>query len=262
MSSSDGPVVFDRAAPTYDATRGFPPGVDERVAALIAEAGGLGRGSLLLEIGVGTGRVALPLAKRVRGVVGVDLSRAMMQELVAKRGRLAVDLARADAARLPFRDASFDAVLGVHVFHLIPRWREVLAEIARVLRPGAPLLHGADDRMGDWATWRDRFAREHRVENVGVSHDRFATFPEDEGWQLRGAPHRIDFPRALQPRQMLERMARRDWSFTWRMSDAQLEEAVDALRGELLGRYGDLDRTVELPGGFWVHAYLPPGFRR
>jgi len=42
------------------------------------------------------------------------------------------------------------------------------------------------------------------------------------------------------------------------MSDAQLAQAEDGLRAELLARYGDLDRPVETEGGFWVRAYLPP----
>ena len=259
MSSTDEPVVFDRAAGSYDETRGFPPGVDERVAELIAQAGGLGPRSRLLEIGVGTGRVALPLARRLRRVVGVDLSRPMMERLLAKRGGLPVELARADATRLPFPDASFDAALGVHVFHLVPRWREVLAELARVLRPGAPLIHGADARMGDWARWRDRFAVEHQVENSGVPRDRFESFPEDEGWRALGPPRRIEFAREVEPRQLVDRIAQRCWSFTWKLSDAEIAEATEALRAELLERFGELDRPASMPGGFWVRAYLPPG---
>jgi SAM-dependent methyltransferase len=258
MPSRDESVVFDRAAHCYDATRGFPPGIDERVADLIADAGGLDRGSRLLEIGVGTGRIALPLAKRIERVVGVDLSHSMMQKLVAKRGPLGIDLARADATRLPFPDASFDAALGVHVFHLIPGWRAVLAELARVLRPGAPLLHGADDRSGDWARWRDRFGAEHRVENVGVPSDRLDEFPESEGWRALGAPRRIRYARPLTPRALVDHLAGRTWSFTWRMSDGQLAEAAEALRAELLQRYGDLDRPVETESGFWVRAFRSP----
>jgi len=262
MSSADEPVVFDRAAGFYDATRGFPPGVDEQVADLIAETGGLGPHSRLLEIGVGTGRIAVPLAKRLVRVVGVDLSRAMMEQLLAKRGaargRLPVELARADAARLPFPEARFDAALGVHVFHLIPRWREVLAELARVLRPGAPLLHAADARAGDWATWRDRFATVHRVENSGVPQERFESFLEDEGWRPLGPARRIEFERELVPRELVERIAERSWSFTWKLSDAEVAEAAEGLRGELLERFGDLERPVSVPGGFWVRAYLAP----
>jgi len=259
MSSSQESVVFDRAAHCYDATRGFPAGIDERVADLIAGAGGLERGSRLLEIGVGTGRIALPLSRRVGRLVGVDLSRSMMQQLQTKRAPLVIDLVLADATRLPFPGASFDAALGVHVFHLIPGWRAVLAELARVLRPGAPLLHGGDDRSGTWASWRDRFGAEHRVENVGVPNDRLDEFPENEGWGALGPPHRLRYARRITPRVLVGHLASRTWSFTWRLDEAQLGEATEALRAELLERYGDLDRPVEVESGFWVRAYRAPG---
>ena len=48
---------------------------------------------------------------------------------------------RADATRLPFRDACVDAVLEVHVLHLVPDWERALAEARRVLAPGGVLLH-------------------------------------------------------------------------------------------------------------------------
>ena len=134
QSATAAPVGFDRAAEYYDATRGFPPGVEHRVADLIAETAALTPDACVLEVGVGTGRIARPLARRVRGVVGVDISGAMMKRLQAQRGHAAetgwIELALADAARLPFPDDSFDAAIGVHVFHLIPNWREVLSELA------------------------------------------------------------------------------------------------------------------------------------
>jgi ubiquinone/menaquinone biosynthesis C-methylase UbiE len=255
------PVVFDRAAGYYDATRGFPPGVEEGVANLFAAAGGLGPASRVLEIGIGTGRIALPLAKRVGAVAGVDLSRAMLAKLLAKRGALAVAPAVADAATLPFPTACFDAVVGVHVFHLIPRWREVMGETARVLRPGAPLLHGGDDQSGGstWAVWRRRLVEQFGVENAGVERGRLETFPEEEGWRPAGEPHRLRFSRTIRPREILDRIAQRTWSATWQMDDAKLAEAVATLRSELLAAYGDLERPAAIETGFWVRAYLPPG---
>ena len=155
-------IVFDRAADTYDATRGFPPGVAEQVAALVDQALALRPRARLLEIGVGTGRLALPLAARGLRITGVDLSRRMMEQLRAKRGDLSVEVVCADATLLPFPRARFDAVLAVHVFHLIPRWREVLREVARVLPGHGVFVHAADDRTADWAQWRDVLGRFHK----------------------------------------------------------------------------------------------------
>jgi SAM-dependent methyltransferase len=259
MSDAGPSIVFDRAAGYYDATRGFPPGVEDAVAQLFVEAGALGRASRVLEVGVGTGRIALPLARRVHRVVGVDLSRAMLAQLRAKRGGLPVDGVRADAARLPLPDASLDAALGVHVFHLIPRWREVLGELARVLRPDAPLLHGSDDHArGDaWRRWRERIDAQFGVENVGVPRGRLERFLEEEGWR-RLREGRTRFVRRLRPSAIVEAVAGRKWSMTWRLDDEQLAAAVAGLRSDLLDTFGDLEHEVDLETGFWVRAYLPP----
>lgn len=182
------PVVFDRVAESYDETRGFPPGVENAVAALIAEAGGLGPASRALELGIGTGRTA------------------------------------------------------------------------RVLRPGARLLVGADDASGGdlWARWRRRLWNELGIENAGVPRPRFEDFPDAEGWTLVEPVHRIAFERRLPPRALLDRMARRSWSHTWKLGDDDLARLVGELRAELVARHGSLDEPVALHSGFWVRAWLPP----
>ena len=259
MSGTQESVAFDRAAGYYDATRGFPPGVEDRVAELFASAGGLGPASRVLEIGIGTGRIALPLAARVGAYTGADLSAPMLGQLVAKRGALPVHLVRADATRLPFAAGRFDAVVAVHVFHLIPGWREVLAGAARALRPEGLLLHGGDDnsRGGVWRRWRDRLESRSGARDVGVPRAKLESFPEEEGWSPAGV-QRIEFSRRTRPRTVLELVSGRSWSHTWRLDDDELAAAVEALRADLLAEFADLDREVEIETGFWVRAYRPP----
>jgi ubiquinone/menaquinone biosynthesis C-methylase UbiE len=99
-------VAFDRAAGYYDESRGLDPAVEELVANRVEEAAG--RAGRLLEVGVGTGRIALPLHRRGRRVVGVDLSLPMLERYRAKAAAAGLPpppLLRADATRLPFRDA-------------------------------------------------------------------------------------------------------------------------------------------------------------
>src|SRR5262245_32739176 len=113
-------VSFDRAAEYYDQTRGFPPGVENPATALFMKAGNLTSHSRVLEIGVGTGRIALPLVSQVGSFFGIDISPAMMHRLRSKPGGEKIALIQGDALHLPFADASLDAVVAVHVFHLIP----------------------------------------------------------------------------------------------------------------------------------------------
>ena len=75
----------ERVAASYDESTAemSEPGVVEPAASLLAELAGGGRA---LELGIGTGRIALPLARRGVPVHGIDLSRAMVARLRAKPG--------------------------------------------------------------------------------------------------------------------------------------------------------------------------------
>jgi ubiquinone/menaquinone biosynthesis C-methylase UbiE len=139
-------ISFDRIAARYDTTRGFPPGIDAHIGAAFRRRSGLPAGARLLEIGVGTGRIAHPLASQGYRYIGVDISVEMMRRL---RERLAQDtpvsLLRGDATALPLRDASVDGAITVHVFHLIAGWELAVAELQRVIRPGGILAVGFND---------------------------------------------------------------------------------------------------------------------
>ncbi len=137
---------FDaRVAVQYDALRGHPPEVSRAIASAVAREAV--PGARLLELGVGTGRIALPVATAGCEVVGIDLSTDMLAGLALQLRRHAgarVSLVRGDVAALPFRTHSFDGVMATHVLHLVPDWRAVLGGLARVLRPGGLVLLGRD----------------------------------------------------------------------------------------------------------------------
>jgi ubiquinone/menaquinone biosynthesis C-methylase UbiE len=108
----------------------------------------LAPGAAVLEIGCGHGRTLAALARRVRGgtVAGVDPSDVMVrhatQRMRAEIARGRAEVHRAEAARLPFPDARFDAALAVHVLYFWPEPLVELREIRRVLRPGGTLVLG------------------------------------------------------------------------------------------------------------------------
>jgi len=147
-------LPFDRVASIYDATRTIPPKVNARlVHALLEQL----RGKRVLEVGVGTGRFAVPLQKSGIDLVGIDISRKMVDLGLAKGLR---NVVFADGARLPFAPRSFDVATTNHVLHLIPDWRDVLIEIARVTRESyATIIEKVDAR---WSIKReyDRLAKE------------------------------------------------------------------------------------------------------
>ena len=129
-----GSVRFDRAAEFYDRTRGISDEAMARnVEVLSAELAGRGH---VLEVGVGTGLLALPLHAAGLPLVGLDLSAPMIGKLVEKAGgQPPLPLVLADATRMPFVDDAFGGAYVRWVLHLIAEWRAALAEVVRVVRP-------------------------------------------------------------------------------------------------------------------------------
>src|SRR5262244_2676117 len=94
-----------------------------------------------LDVGCGTGFLALELAARGHHVVGVDFASAMIEEArrkAAARG-LSVRFEEADAEQLPFAPRSFDLVVSRHVLWTLPHPEAAIDEWIRVLRPGGRL---------------------------------------------------------------------------------------------------------------------------
>jgi ubiquinone/menaquinone biosynthesis C-methylase UbiE len=95
----------------------------------------------VLDVGTGTGALAFVLAPHVREVVGVDSS---TERLTEARRRAAdfpnVSFVEADARELPFESGSFDLTATLRTLHHIRRPELVVAELARVTRPGGRIL--------------------------------------------------------------------------------------------------------------------------
>src|SRR5690349_8478162 len=98
-------VSFDRVADVYDRTRAMPPDATATVAAGIAAVlRDVAPNPRLLEAGLGTGRIAVPLLEAGVRVVGIDIATATLAQARRKRADLAVVVA--DATAPPFRNAS------------------------------------------------------------------------------------------------------------------------------------------------------------
>ena len=130
--------MFDQVVPRYDLLNdllslGFDRWWRRRTAAAVA----VPRGSIVLDLGCGTGRLGELLAARCR-VVGMDVSPAM---LAAARRRLGprVRLVQGSAFGLPFPDRSVDGAVSGFVLRNLDDLPAAFAELARVLRPGGPV---------------------------------------------------------------------------------------------------------------------------
>jgi SAM-dependent methyltransferase len=113
---------------------------DERFAARIDAA--LGASRIVLNLGAGTGSYE-PAG---RSVVAVEPS----AEMIRQRPHTAAPSLQASAERLPFADATFDAVLAVLTIHHWPRREDGLAEMRRVARDRVVIVTWDPEHAGFW----------------------------------------------------------------------------------------------------------------
>jgi SAM-dependent methyltransferase len=257
-------IAFDRAAGYYDESRGIPPEVEEQAADRVEAA--VGPAGRLLEVGVGTGRVSLPLHRRGRDLVGVDLSGPMLDRYRAKAAAAGLPppvVLRGDATRLPFRDACVDAVLEVHVLHLVLDWELALAEARRVLAPGGVVLigrgsshRGNEGPRADTLRRFDRLARDlgggPRAIGAADNSAKIAALVA-----LGGTAEPLE-PVVWEQRETygeaLAAVERRIFSHAWRLPDEVFETATRRLRAEVEADHPDLDRPVPATHEFTLTA--------
>ena len=97
------------------------------------------RGDIALDVATGTGNTAFALAPHVRRVVGLDVTRAMVDEgrrIALERGIANVEWVLGDAQRLPFPDDVFDVYVVRAAPHHFPDVHAFMREALRVLKPG------------------------------------------------------------------------------------------------------------------------------
>jgi ubiquinone/menaquinone biosynthesis C-methylase UbiE len=256
-------INFDRVAGIYDATRRLPEGIDESIADRILAATNAHHGTHFLEVGVGTGRIAVPLIRRGFPFTGVDISEGMLERLRQKVGDVpTLTVIRGDITSLPLPDDSQDVVLAVHIFHLVPEWRKALDEALRVLAPGGFFVYGGnttpEDAGPDWGTIRGEWARLVR-EMGGDMRPRYGEWTDTQEaiTELGGritVYRAASWLREFRPIELMEAMRRQTFSASWSVP----QDILDAVHERLLvwGRetYGDLEATVAEEEEFLLHV--------
>jgi demethylmenaquinone methyltransferase/2-methoxy-6-polyprenyl-1,4-benzoquinol methylase len=131
--------MFDGVAQRYDLTNTVLSfGQDRGWRRATRTALGLRPGERVLDVGAGTGVSTEELGRSGAFAVGADLSLGMLR--AGRRSRASVPLVAGDALRLPFPDATFDAVTISFALRNVVDTGAALRELARITRPGGRLV--------------------------------------------------------------------------------------------------------------------------
>ncbi|MGH2807068.1 MAG: class I SAM-dependent methyltransferase, partial [Actinomycetota bacterium] len=137
------------------------------------------------------------------------------------------------ATRLPFKDSSFDSAHAAWVFHLISDWRDVVAELLRVLRPAGKILVAAGSFRHDLSSE----LRDHFRDSAGITD-----WPRGpKGWEeldaecarhglnVRSLPE-VSEQNVSTLADEIRALEEGVSSMTWGVDEANRKEAADAVR--------------------------------
>src|SRR5207244_1842091 len=140
-------------------------------------------GDAVLDVGCGTGTLAIEAARRVGSagrVVGIDPASAQIARARVKAARrnIPIDFQMGVIEQLAFPDQTFDVVFSTLMMHHLPDSlkRQGLAEIARVLKPGGRLV------IADFTRKKERQGRAARFHAGGSSVQDLAAMVSDAGF--------------------------------------------------------------------------------
>jgi len=183
-----------------------------------------GRTGRALDVGCGTGRAAVALARAGFSVDALDIDPKVVAiaEVVSERLGVRVSYRVADLAaqRKDYPDDTYDVVVCMEVLEHVPAWQQMVSELRRVLKPGGLLFLSVphDPRqfsvLDEYAGHLRRFRREEilgalqRMEadacTIGFPSFRAITWLYDRTLRLSGRPHR---PEELRRRRGLGALA-------------------------------------------------------
>jgi SAM-dependent methyltransferase len=244
-------IDFSANASAYDDRHGAA--IPDEEADRLWTAARLGATARVLDIGAGTGRVAIPLARRGCTVVGVEPARGMLTKLRTKADRHVLAVA-ADGSHLPFSTGRFDAVIVARLLYLTEDWRAILAESDRVLAAGGCLLHqwanGTPDE--EWVQLREEARRLFVQAGItapfhpGVrSEKEVDTLLQDLGL-LRDGEIDVGPGPAITLREFLRRVIDGELSYIWNLPEEVRAESLPQLQRWSEGRF-DLERLTPMP---------------
>ncbi|GAA3923483.1 class I SAM-dependent methyltransferase [Streptomyces gulbargensis] len=230
---------YEAEAAHYDETRGGVPRAEAAAEAVLRLLPPGAR--TLLDLACGTGLVTERLTRPGLRVYGADAAHAMLR---AAGARLPGRTVRADARRLPLPGACLDAVCAVWLLHLVPYAEEIVAEAARVLRPGGVLVATVDkDAAHDVGSDIDALLRPHRARGSASDDSaRLTRHAAAHGLDPAPGTRFTGHGQGATPRGTADRL-RRGYYASWYRGDATATERLTAA----LAALPDQDRPRPAP---------------
>lgn len=257
-----GNISFDHAADIYDVTRALPEDVAHKLTdALVAGLAAVGADHAL-EVGIGTGRIARPLAGRGIRVCGVDISPRMLVRLRDQLGpqHLPPDLALGDTTQLPIASGSFRAVLVFNVLHLVSSPERAVQELRRVIAPGGVVIQGNTRYQGQqhWAAsmerWDDLLARRDCAARRRLSVERVHATLRALGGSCRLETVAEGEERRT-PAQNLDRIRGRIDSWSWEIPDDVFADCFAEFEPWYRAHYVEMDRELAQPVSYELEVW-------
>lgn len=259
-------LSFDSMAGLYDETRVFDRSSFNSAVDFLVERFPPNKFGSIFYPGIGTGRIAIPLAERGYRITGIDISREMLallkKRLTQARQPLPVSFQKADVTKIPFADETFDIAIAVHLFYFIAEWKQAVGEILRVGKGNGPLIlmnTGAGTEIPFLNERYKELCSENgcSIQEIGVKSTReVVDYCESLGFQTEWIRDRWQWDQHIRLDKALDYIRLRAYSFTTFASDDVHSTVLERLEFELLQKFGGLTTEVAIPNQIYFAVIL------
>jgi SAM-dependent methyltransferase len=240
----------------YDRTRIGDPLLGLRLVSMLVKL--LAEAGPCLEVGIGTGRIGIPLQRLGIPVIGVDISLPMLRTFRTK-GHTAAQMrvVQADAQALPFASGTFGASLLFNVLYLAPSWVRVLTEVMRVVRRAGTIIVSDGDYYAAWSRATVEMFLAEAQADTGPSRFRFEDV--DAFMEAAGAGTEpvwsLEQTRTNTLEAVIARLEEGAWSCCAGITPAVRHAAASSTRKWAVKTFGSLTEERATPLRIELHVY-------
>lgn len=244
-----------------------------RLAALFLDFAGHANDEKVLDVGCGTGSLALTLAARApeSRITGIDFSQAYVDFARRRSTQARVTFETGDACAMPYADNAFDRVLSLLVLHYVREPKKAIAEMRRVARPGATVAATVWDARGGYVGNRIFFDTAAALDpGAETNRSRYYTHPMTRPGELAAAWREAGFG-DIREDYLTIRMEYADFADYWKPvtgKDGPLAAYVNSLAPEPRERFrtalnaaycgGEADGPRSFAASAWAVAGTAP----